>query len=82
MVITNITTLYLDILNKIIMPDGFNINTFEEMVRSAIKVYTYNNSWSWWVFKAFNEGWTKNLDEKFTMVKPRINFMERQELFD
>ena len=70
------------ILNKILTPEHFNINTFEEMAKSGLQVYTYNNSWSWWQFKAFDEGWTKNLDEKFSMVRPRINFIEMRDFYN
>ncbi len=51
------------------------------MVSSGLQVYTYNNSWSWWQFKAFNEGWNKKLDEKFSMVQSRMNFIANEQFY-
>ena len=70
------------ILNKILSPEINMINTFEELIGSGLKVYTYNDSWIWWQFKAYNEGWNKQLDEKLSKIENRMEFITREKFKD
>ena len=66
-------------LNDII-PESLTINSFEEMIDSGLKIYTYNDSWVWWQIKSYDQGWSKQLDEKFhSKLYPRIDYMPREE---
>ena len=70
------------ILNKIITPDTYSINTFEEMIGSGLKIYTYNSSWVWYEFRDYQKGYTEKLDKKFSLLKSRINFITNDEIID
>ena len=67
------------ILNRIIIPEHYNINSFDEMVDSGLKVFTDNDSWVWYEFRNYEKKWKKELDEKINKIYPRIDYIGRNE---
>ena len=61
------------------MPGFKNINSFEEMVDSRLKIYIYKDSWIW---SHFNKKFVYNisLDEKMSKIENQITLPIRDEL--
>ena len=57
------------------------MNTFEELIGSGLKVYTYNDSWVWWQFKSSEMKWGK-LDEKLSKIQNRMDYITREKFND
>ena len=57
------------------------MNTFEELIGSGLKVYTYNDSWVWWQFKGSEMKWGK-LDEKLSKIQNRMDYLTREKFND
>ena len=66
------------ILNILIVPEFKNINSFEEMVDSGLKIYVYNGSM---LFAKFNNKRVMNmkLDDKLSKIETRLDSMTSDE---